>query len=274
MALHAQEPSVTAKPPDEFMQELHEIVRANLRANTRLVRELQKGTLDLRHFLRVDLQNQIHRRDNVAYHAAIVANMTALDVENGLRPKYPPELMRELLEIRKFQAGNASVEATGQFVAGQHNDMAWDFSMELARRVGVGREKLNANRYNIEPWPEVIALAKLNWRVMKESGNFVLGFARNFAAEEEHLIRDQAIYPALKEKYGFEDRYLGTFVEHLKLEETHSDWAEKALRLFATTVELQEQVREVVRTKLQLRCELWNKPFEREVRTRDGNVLV
>lgn len=270
----AARPSLVAvKSPDDFLSELHQIVRSNLRANTRLVKELKAGTLNLRYFLRVCLQNQIHRRDNVAFHAAIVANMTAMDVNDHLRLRYSPDMLREFLEIRRFQASNAGVEGGGQYDT-PHNDMAWEFIMELARRVGVDSERLDANRYNIDPWPEALELAQFNWRVMKESGQFVLGFARNFAAEEEHFIRDQTLYPALKDKYGFEDHHLGTFTEHLKLEEGHADWAERALRLFANTVELQEQVRDTVFTKLRLRCQLWEKPFEREVRTRSGEILV
>jgi hypothetical protein len=272
--MYAQPTEQATESADAFIHELHQIVHENLRANTRLVKELQKGTLDLRYYLRADLVTQLVRRDNVAYHAAIVSNMAVLDVENGLRPKYSPELMKELLQLRAFQAGNASVEATGQFVRGAHSDKNWEFILDVARRVGLDIPKLEANRYNIEPWPEVVELAKVRWWAMKHSGNFVLGFARNFGDEEEHLLRDQAVYPAFKDKYGFEDSQLGFFIEHLKLEEGHSNWAERALRLFATTPELREQVRAFIRKNLGLHYKIWDLALEQPVKTRNGELVV
>ena len=216
-----------------FVKELKRSIRDSEYALVKspFIRGIAAGTLTRAQLKGWALQDYQYRRH--------VPQLAATRFTKCTDPKIRHQLFETLIE-----------EGTGAITGSAGHTLLF---LDLAGELGAGEEELEAADPLAETaahvyWAELILHTK-PWFIALSAQLGGEGQVEEFAG---------VLARGLKERYGLSDRALRFWTVHLEADKEHGSVVEEMIARFVVTDEFQDEVRNVVRTKLRLLYGMWN----------------
>lgn len=216
-----------------FVKELKRSIRESEYALVKspFIRGIAAGTLTRAQLKGWALQDYQYRRH--------VPQLAATRFTKCTDPKIRHQLFETLIE-----------EGTGAITGSAGHTQLF---LDLAGELGAGEEELEA----AEPLPETAA--HVYWaELILHTKPWFIALSAQLAGEGQVEEFAGVLARGLKERYGLSDRALAFWTVHLEADKEHGGVVEEMIARFVVTDDFQDEVRNVVRTKLRLLYGMWN----------------